>query len=283
MRWLNTNGFCSVLVAIVLMLAVRMFAAAGHVEEGDLGRPVTVTGQLVDVSFIVTDGQAGGADHTERAAACLAAGLPAAILPDGASDPDELLYLLTNPTALVSCAGKTIKVEGMQIDHKHAIDVNRVWVKDGPQWSEVQLKDDPNRLRAAGAVAATAGGAETDQTDQWQVPARAARTSNPVARDTQSLAFGKAVYTGQCLACHGVAGRGDGPTALTLMKRPPDFTNPRLWEQSDGSLFWKISEGHRPMPTWRPLVSESDRWNVVNYLRTFAPRPGETPAPTTQP
>jgi len=282
-RRMGAGAFCSLLVAVVLMLTVRVLAGPGHPEEGDLGRPVTLTGQLVDVCFIVTDGQASGPDHAQCASECLAAGLPAAILPDGASDPDELLYLLTNPTALASCAGKTIKVEGIQLDHKHAIDVSRVFFKDGQQWTEVQLKDNPHRLRAPGAGAATGGGGELDQAEQWHVPARAARTPNPVPRDAQSLVFGKTVYVRQCLACHGPAGRGDGPAAISLEKRPPDFANPRFWEQSDGSLFWKISEGHRPMPAWRPIVSESDRWNVVNYLRTFAPRPSEASAPTTRP
>ena len=245
---------------------------------------MTLTGQLVDVCFIVTDGRAGGANHAQSTSECLAAGLPAAILPDGATDPDQLLYLLTNPAALASCAGKTIKVEGIKIDHKHAIDVTQVWVKDGQQWSQVPLKDDPHRVRAiAGAETVTAGGGELDQSEQWHVPARAARSPNPVPRDDLSLAFGKAVYVGQCLGCHGSSGRGDGPATISLEKRPPDFSNPRFWEQSDGSLFWKISEGHRPMPAWRPIVSESDRWNVVNYLRTFAPRPSEAPAPTTRP
>ena len=284
MRRVGAGVFCSALIAVALMmLVVRVLAGPGHPEEGDLGRPVTLTGQLVDVCFIVSDGQAGGADHAQCASECLAAGLPSAILPDGASDPDELLYLLTNPTALASCAGKTIKVEGIQIDHKHAIDVSRVWVKDGQQWTEVQLKDDPHRLRAAGTGVTAGGGGELDQAEQWYVPARAARMSNPVPRDDLSLGFGKAVYVGQCLACHGSTGRGDGPATISLEKRPPDFANPRFWEQSDGALFWKISEGHRPMPAWRPIVSESDRWNVVNYLRTFAPRPSEAPAPTTRP
>lgn len=282
MKRFGAGVICIVMIAIALTLAVRASAGPGHPEKGDLGRPVTLTGQLVDVCFIVSDGQEGGPDHAQCASECLAAGLPAAILPDGASDPDGLLYLLTNPTALALCAGRTIKVEGIQIDHKHAIDVSRVWVKDGQEWTAVHLKDGPQRLRAAGAGAAMGGGV-LDQGDEWRVPARAARAPNPVPRDELSLGFGKAVYMAECLTCHGPAGRGDGPAAFSLEKRPPDLANPRIWEQSDGSLFWKISEGHRPMPTWRPIVSESDRWNVVNYLRTFAPRTGEPPVPTTRP
>ena len=214
---------------------------------------------------------------------CLAAGLPSAILPDGASDPDELLYLLTNPTALASCAGKTIKVEGIQIDHKHAIDVSRVWVKDGQQWTEVQLKDDPHRLRAAGTGVTAGGGGELDQAEQWYVPARAARMSNPVPRDDLSLGFGKAVYVGQCLACHGSYRTRRRSGDHQSGEEAAGFRQPQILGTERWRLFWKISEGHRPMPAWRPIVSESDRWNVVNYLRTFAPRPSEAPAPTTRP
>ena len=37
-------------------------------------------------------------------------------------------------------------------------------------------------------------------------------------------------------------------------------------------MFWKITTGKAPMPTFEKLVSEDDRWNVINYVRTLAPR-----------
>jgi mono/diheme cytochrome c family protein len=38
--------------------------------------------------------------------------------------------------------------------------------------------------------------------------------------------------------------------------------------ESDGELFWKISNGRGAMPPWKHLP-ENDRWDIVNYIRTL--------------
>jgi mono/diheme cytochrome c family protein len=109
--------------------------------------------------------------------------------------------------------------------------------------------------------------------DEWKAPARAARKKNPIAADAASVATGKAIFVKQCLSCHGPLGKGDGPQAKDLQKKPGDLSNPKLWEQTDGALFWKISEGKKPMPTFEKLTTEEERWNVINYVRTLSPAP----------
>ena len=37
--------------------------------------------------------------------------------------------------------------------------------------------------------------------------------------------------------------------------------------ETDGSLFWKISEGRGPMPPWKQVLTDKQRWQVVDYLR----------------
>ena len=108
---------------------------------------------------------------------------------------------------------------------------------------------------------------------KWTAPARAAAKKNPVLANETSIALGKKIYERHCLSCHGLTGRGDGPAAAHLEKRPGNLSNPRLWEQSDGALFWKITEGHKPMPTFKNLTSDEERWPVINYIRTLAPKP----------
>ncbi len=111
--------------------------------------------------------------------------------------------------------------------------------------------------------------------EEWKAPARASRRKNPVPPDEKSLATGKAIYVRDCLSCHGAAGKGDGPAAKDLPKKCGDLSDPKQWEQTDGALFWKISEGKAPMTGYEKLLSEEDRWHVVNYLRTLAPKPKE--------
>jgi mono/diheme cytochrome c family protein len=114
--------------------------------------------------------------------------------------------------------------------------------------------------------------------DEWKAPARAARKKNPVPADEKSIALGKEVYVHQCLSCHGDNGHGDGPAAKDLNPRPHDLGAANVIEQSDGALFWKITEGKKPMPSFEKLISEDERWQAINYVRTFAPS-----QPATQP
>ena len=111
--------------------------------------------------------------------------------------------------------------------------------------------------------------------DEWKAPERAAKKQNPIPADANSIAVGKTVYTKECFSCHGTTGKGDGPAAKDLEKSPGDLSNPKLWDQTDGALFWKITTGRKPMASYEKLLTEEQRWHVINYTRTLAPRPSE--------
>ena len=112
---------------------------------------------------------------------------------------------------------------------------------------------------AAAAIAATE--------EHWEAPARASAKKNPIAADAASIGRGKAIYTAECASCHGNSGRGDGPSAKDLEKSPGDMT--KVGDHSDGALFYKITEGKKPMPSFAKKLSGPQRWDVVNYLRTI--------------
>lgn len=103
--------------------------------------------------------------------------------------------------------------------------------------------------------------------DNWTAPARASAKKNPVPADAASIGRGKLVYTAECFTCHGASGKGDGPQAGQLEKNPGNLT--KLQGQSSGALFWKVSEGKKPMPTFTTKLSEQQRWDVVNYIQTL--------------
>ncbi len=109
--------------------------------------------------------------------------------------------------------------------------------------------------------------------DAWLAPPTAAQKENPVSTDRFSLAAGKKLYALACAACHGDKGKGDGSAAAALTPKPKDFSDPKIWDQSDGALFWKISEGKTPMPPFGTALTDEQRWTLVNYLRTLAPKP----------
>jgi mono/diheme cytochrome c family protein len=107
-------------------------------------------------------------------------------------------------------------------------------------------------------------------TEEWEAPDRATRIGNPVKADQQSIAAGKAIFQGWCLACHDNMGKGNGPAAYALERPPSDLSMPMMWKHSDGALFWKITEGRPPMPSFKKLLTADERWQVVNYIRTLA-------------
>ncbi len=97
--------------------------------------------------------------------------------------------------------------------------------------------------------------------------------ANPVTPSSSSIQEGQAIYQANCLACHGPQGRGDGPIGLTLNPRPADLTQHAVpGVHTDGQLFLWISNGYpnSVMPGFSDKLSETDRWNLVNFIRTLA-------------
>jgi mono/diheme cytochrome c family protein len=118
------------------------------------------------------------------------------------------------------------------------------------------------------------------QSSDWRAPAWAANRPNPVPPNANTLAVGKKLYVDNCLGCHGPQGKGDGPTAAVLQKKPANL-GARIEEtgERDGELFWKISEGHPPMPRWKATpLSETQRWKLVNYIRATFTKEWRAPA-----
>jgi mono/diheme cytochrome c family protein len=83
--------------------------------------------------------------------------------------------------------------------------------------------------------------------------------------------LGKALYQVNCEACHGKKGLGNGSKAPDLKTTPGNFTKDTFQSQTDGTIFYKMTEGRKEMPkAKKDLPNDIDRWNLVNYLRTFA-------------
>src|SRR5712675_2241970 len=113
--------------------------------------------------------------------------------------------------------------------------------------------------------------AAADSTAQkWLSPAPNAAKKNPVAATPASVAAGQKIYLKTCMMCHGKTGDADVPAVIELNIHPAKLSDPKLANESDGSLFWKITTGKKPMPAYGKRLSETDRWNLVNYVRTLS-------------
>jgi mono/diheme cytochrome c family protein len=107
---------------------------------------------------------------------------------------------------------------------------------------------------------------------KWSAPAAEAQKKNPVAANESSLAAGHRIYSKTCAMCHGKTGDADGPAVIELNIHPAKLSDPKVSTESDGSLFWKVTTGKKPMPAYGKRMSETDRWNVVNYIRSLSKR-----------
>ena len=103
----------------------------------------------------------------------------------------------------------------------------------------------------------------------WPAPASAISAKNPVASNPTSIKDGKELYIKNCKSCHGDAGKGDGTKAGNLDISCGDFTSATFKKESDGEIFWKMTAGRKPMPTFEKKLTDSERWSIVNYLRTL--------------
>ncbi len=94
------------------------------------------------------------------------------------------------------------------------------------------------------------------------------------AQDRQGdLKSGEAIYQQHCLRCHGIGGSGDGPEAAYLTVPPANLLSGQSRLKSDVELYMIIAHGsiYSPMHGWRDRLTESQMWDVLEYIRFLAP------------
>jgi mono/diheme cytochrome c family protein len=108
------------------------------------------------------------------------------------------------------------------------------------------------------------------QAKPWIVPENFKKMKNPVVSDVSSIADGKALWSTHCKSCHGAKGLGDGSKASQLKSEPGNFSKETFQTQTDGEIFYKLSEGRGDMPNFKKKLPEADeRWSLVNFMRTL--------------
>ena len=98
------------------------------------------------------------------------------------------------------------------------------------------------------------------------------QVSNPIPPSADSHARGEELYVKFCSKCHGMNGNGAGPSAHGFAMDPRQLWT---WYQADKSadpyLYWFITNGRSDMPPWGLILSEKQRWDLVNYIKTLPP------------
>lgn len=127
-------------------------------------------------------------------------------------------------------------------------------VHKGPPINNAALSDE--ELKAMAIFSPTAA-------DMEQV-------TNPIAPSDESLARGKEIFGINCATCHGTNGNGQGPASHGIATFPRELWS---WYNTDSGtdayLYWFITNGRNEMPPWGLVLSDNERWDVINYLKTL--------------
>jgi mono/diheme cytochrome c family protein len=129
-------------------------------------------------------------------------------------------------------------------------------------------------------VVAVGGAVLVYSLSDWRAPAQAKKMQNPVPPTSEAIGAGMMIYMQHCQSCHGEDGDGKGEKAGQLLIAPADFRDAhKMGLSTDGEFFWQISEGHRPMPAFKSKLTPEERWQVIDYVRTFAQKPAGSDTP----
>jgi mono/diheme cytochrome c family protein len=105
----------------------------------------------------------------------------------------------------------------------------------------------------------------------WVVPEEVKKLKNPLSLSESVFTGAKAIYMAECAQCHGEHGKGDGPDAIMHSSAPADLTDTAHMNGiTDGEIFYQISEGRKPMPSFKRRLTEEERWGLVLFVRSFA-------------
>lgn len=88
-----------------------------------------------------------------------------------------------------------------------------------------------------------------------------------------SVSNGKILYRKNCIDCHGYSGHGDGILVSNDLKiLPANLTEPHTAFHTAGDIYWWLTNGMPPsiMPSFKDKLSEDDRWDIINFLRTLS-------------
>ena len=77
---------------------------------------------------------------------------------------------------------------------------------------------------------------------------------------------GKQIYQQNCQSCHGEPGKGN---YAKLDPIPYDPVSSEFQSNADGEMFWYVSNGKGQMPNFSSVITETQRWEVISYIRTF--------------
>lgn len=130
-----------------------------------------------------------------------------------------------------------------------------LWMDRQPSYKPYQ---EPVMLPSAGSVPVTGREVVSQDTEP----------RNPVAPTRESLSQGKILFAINCAMCHGISSAESGPVGKKLTPQPPGLDRNLVRDRSDAHIYRAISLGFGRMPPFKNKLTQQERWEVINFLRT---------------
>jgi hypothetical protein len=91
---------------------------------------------------------------------------------------------------------------------------------------------------------------------------------NPLDINDQNLNIGKAKFNTYCSPCHDY--NGTGIARLNgQFPNPPSLHSDKVRNWKDGHIYHVITVGQNTMPSYASQLNETERWQVITYLRAL--------------
>lgn len=117
----------------------------------------------------------------------------------------------------------------------------------------------------------------TSAASAWMVPAEAEQQNNPVRYDVDSVAAGQQLFVRHCQQCHGYYGEGNGIVGAVLVDQKPANLLRLAGKQAEGAFAWKIRQGRGQMPAFQDKLSDTEIWQIVNFVASLENEEGFQP------
>jgi mono/diheme cytochrome c family protein len=108
---------------------------------------------------------------------------------------------------------------------------------------------------------------------KWHAPALADTLKSTIPLDQTAETKGAEAFELFCKPCHGESGYGDGGMGATFEIPPANFHAREVKEEKNGALFWKMTTGRGNMPSFKEVLTNEQRWQLVAFIRVLSQQP----------
>jgi hypothetical protein len=101
---------------------------------------------------------------------------------------------------------------------------------------------------------------------EWIVPDDKKERLSTFPFDNDTRKSGEMLYRINCISCHGDPGKSN---YLNLIPPPGDPATEKIQRNKDGEMFYKLTVGRGQMPAFRSVLTSTEIWNIISYIRSF--------------